>query len=112
MVIHVVLFRPKADLDAASREALAAAIDRARREIPSIRRFVVGKRILQGTNYAALMDDFPLAALVEFDDVAGVEAYLRHPAHADLSRLFWMTGEQSLAYDFDLRDAAAIRSLF
>lgn len=111
MIVHLVLFRPKTTVDAAAREALVAAIERARRDIPSIRRFVVGKRILHSTNYAAAMEDFPLAALLEFDDRAAVEAYLRHPAHAELSRLFWVTGEKALAYDFDCRDATAVRSL-
>jgi hypothetical protein len=111
MIVHLVLFRPKTDLDTANREALVAAIERARRDIPSIRRFVVGARILHSTNYAAVMEDFPLAAVLEFDDRAGVEAYLGHPAHADLSRVFWMTGEKALAYDFDCHDAAAVRSL-
>jgi hypothetical protein len=101
MIVHVVLFRPKADLGAADRSALAAAIDRARREIPEIR-FAVGRRTFRETNYARDMEDFPFVALLEFDDAAALQAYLRHPVHMELSRLFWTTSDKALAYDFDL----------
>jgi hypothetical protein len=102
MIVHVVLFRPRADLAAPSRNALAAAVDRARREIPSIRRFAVGERTLRDARYAREMEEFPFVALIEFDDLAALQAYLQHPAHAELGRLFWMTSEKALAYDFDL----------
>ena len=36
--------------------------------------------------------DFPLAAVLEFDDLAGLEAYLAHSAHEGLgARLFAST---------------------
>jgi hypothetical protein len=102
MIVHLVLFRPRADFGAADRNAIAAAIDRARREIPAIRKFAVGKRTFRETNYAREMEDFPFVALVEFDDAAALQAYLQHPAHLELSRLFRTTSEKALAYDFEL----------
>jgi len=55
MVAHVVLFKPKPGLDPAGRQRVAAAFERALREIPSIRRADVGRRILHGRAYEQLM---------------------------------------------------------
>jgi hypothetical protein len=101
MIVHLVLFRPKAGFAEADRNALAAAIDGARREIPSIRAFRVGERTMRETSYAQHADEFPYAALVEFDDLAGLRAYLEHPAHAELGRLFWTASDKAVAYDFE-----------
>ena len=46
MISHVVLFRPRATLTAAEREALIAALQHAVSGIPTIRRATIGKRIL------------------------------------------------------------------
>jgi hypothetical protein len=111
MIVHVVLFRPKADLAAADRGSLAAAIERAHREIPVIRRFLVGVRTHRAAGYAAAMPDYPFVALIELDDEPALEQYLAHPAHAELARWFWHTGDAALAYDYALQDAAVVRSL-
>jgi hypothetical protein len=107
MVLHVVLFRPKAALAGADRASLVAAIERAHREIPAIRRFLVGTRTLREVSYAAVMPDYPFVALVEVDDTRALEQYLAHPAHAELGRLFWQTSDSALAYDFEVVDASA-----
>ena len=104
MIAHVVLFRPRHGLGDADRDAFLAAIDRARREIPSIRRFFVGQRARFGHQYEQLMaEDFPWAAIVEIDDAEGLAAYLAHPAHAELGRLLWATSEKVLVFDYDER---------
>ncbi len=99
---HVVLFRPKDGYGGAEQDAFVAAIERARREIPSIRRLFVGRRSLHGHRYEQMMvEDYPWAAIVEIDDAEGLAAYLAHPAHAELGRLLWATGEKVLVYDYD-----------
>jgi hypothetical protein len=108
MIVHVVLFRPKADLAAADRESLVGAIDRAHREIPVIRRFLVGRRTLRDASYAAAMPAYPFIALIEVDDERALQEYLAHPAHAELARWFWLTGDSPLAYDFEVADAGAL----
>lgn len=110
-IAHIVLFRPKAGLADEDRQSLAGAIERARREIPGIRRFHVGRRTLRTEGYAASMPEFPYLALIEVDDEAALRAYLAHPAHAELARLFWATSDTALAYDFDLTDALGVRTL-
>jgi len=107
MIVHVVLFRPKGDLAAADRASLVAAIERAHRDIPVVRRFVVGKRTFRGARYADAMPEYPFIALIEVDDEPALQQYLGHPAHAELARWFWQTSDSALAYDFDMLDASA-----
>ena len=106
MVTHVVLFRPRADLDEGQRRGLASALTKAIREIPSVRRARVGRRVTHGRGYESLMRvDYPYIALLEFDDMAGLQAYLAHPAHEELGRTFFETFEEALMYDYDVDEA-------
>ena len=111
MIAHVVFFKPRADLEAGARDALIASFERALRDIPSISRARVGRRVTHGRPYEALMRvDYQYAALLEFEDVAALEAYLEHPAHAELAARFFTVFEEALMYDFALtEDAAALR---
>jgi sugar-specific transcriptional regulator TrmB len=112
VILHVVLFRPRADLADADRRAFADAIVRARREIPGIRRFAIGRRVMREVSYAqAMPEDFAYAAIIEFDDLAALQTYLQHPAHDDLGRRFWTTSEAAVAYDYELSDAAGAHTL-
>jgi hypothetical protein len=115
MIAHVVLFRPRANLSPAGRTALVAAFETALREIPSIRRANVGRRLLQGHSYEALMKaNYEYAAVLEFDDASALNAYLAHPAHQQLSVQFYGAFEQALMYDFEVQEGeagvAALRS--
>lgn len=110
MLVHVVLFRPKADLGRADRESLVAAIERAHREIPNLRSFRVGERTLRAAGYAPQMPEFPYIAVIEVTDEAALQAYLAHPAHADLAQQFWRTSDAALAFDFELVDVSDLRT--
>jgi len=108
MIAHVVLFRPRGDLSPAARSALAGAFEAALLEIPSIRRARVGRRVLHGRAYESLMHvDYQYAAILEFDDVTGLKAYLEHPAHQQLGSQFSGVVEHALMYDFDLSEGTA-----
>lgn len=108
MIAHVVLFRPHADLSPAARTAMAAAFEAALREIPSIRRARVGPRVLHECAHETLMQvDYQYAAVLEFSDAAGLQAYLEHPAHQQLASQFFEAFEQALVYDFELQEGAA-----
>jgi hypothetical protein len=50
--------------------------------------------------------DFEFAGLLEFEDEAGLQAYLAHPAHEELGTLFYTFSKAALAYDYELRDDA------
>lgn len=48
MISHVVLFRPKPSLSDSQRQSLVVAIATAARSIPSVVRFTVGRRLIDG----------------------------------------------------------------
>jgi hypothetical protein len=102
MVLHVVLMKPRGDLSAVDRQALADAFERAVRTIPTVRSVRVGRRVRHGAGYeAAAPDAADHAAIIEFDDVAGLQAYLGHPAHEDLGARFQQSLSSALVFDFE-----------
>lgn len=112
MIAHVVLFRPKDDVTESERSGLAAAFLDAAKAIDAIRQVRVGRRITHGRGYEQLMTtDYPYAAILEFDDVAGLKAYLEHPVHANLAARFFAVLEEALMYDYDLGDASRVTQL-
>ena len=105
MIAHLVLFRPRADLPASARDTLVGALSAALGQIGSIRRARFGTRVTHGRPYEALMrTNYSHAAILEFDDLAGLRAYLEHPAHQQLASRFFEAFEEALMYDFELKD--------
>jgi len=103
MVAHVVLFKPRPGLDAAARQRLAAAFQQALRDIPSIRRARIGKRVIHGRPYEQLMTvDYEYAAILEFDTLEDLQAYLAHGTHDALAALFFEAFEVALMYDYEM----------
>jgi hypothetical protein len=105
MLVHLVLFKPRPALDATARQRLAGALSDAIRQIPTVRRARVGRRITHGRPYEQLMRvDYTHVAMLEFDDVDGLKAYLDHPAHEQLAVRFFEAFEEALMYDYDVAD--------
>ena len=52
----------------------------------------------------AMRVNYEFAALLEFDDLAGLRAYLDHPAHETLAKRFFEAIDESLIYDFELEE--------
>lgn len=104
MIVHVVLFSPRPDLSAADRAAVLAALESASRNIPSIKRLRIGKRVKHSLpGYEQMMrDDYEYAVIIEFDDVEGLKAYLQHPAHAAAGHHFTASASKALAYDYEV----------
>lgn len=108
MIAHVVLFKPKDSLSPGDRSALAQALATAIEQIPSVRRAQVGRRVTHGRPYEQVMRvDYTHVAILEFDDLEGLQAYLRHPAHEELARRFFLSFEEGLFYDYELTADAA-----
>lgn len=104
MIAHLVLFKPKPELTRAARQAVVDALTSAAAAIPEIRRFRIGRRVrhgLPGYEQAA-REDFEYAAIIEFDDVEGLKAYLAHPAHAAAATHFTESAGAALACDFEI----------
>lgn len=110
MIAHVILFTPKADLPASASQDLLASLEAAASSIPSIRRLRLGPRVRHGLpGYEQMMrDEFTFAAIVEFDDMDGLKAYLAHPAHRAIGDHFAASAERSLAYDYQLDEVAEV----
>ncbi len=112
MLFHVVLFQPRSDLSPVDRAAVVEALEDALRRIPSIRRFSLGRRVKHGAGYEALMKvDLDYAAVLEFDDLAGLHAYLEHPAHRALGRRFLESLQSSVICDYQMQNAEELRAL-
>ncbi len=86
VIAHIVLFRPRADVTEAERQTFVAALERACRDVPTIRRASVG-RSLPGDQGG----EFPYTAVIEFDNETDLQAYIAHPLHQPLAKLFWQT---------------------
>ena len=106
MILHIVVIEPHPGSEPAALARAQSDLQEAVRQIPSIRRLRVGPRVRHGLpGYEEQMRiDFAYAAVFEFDDQAGLEAYLRHPFHATLARHFATLGRQALAYDYAVQD--------
>jgi hypothetical protein len=103
MTSHVVLMKPRPDLSAADRQELIAAFEHAIREVPTIRGVRIGRRTLHGAGYESLSTesgDYLVA--IDFDDLAGLQAYLQHPAHDALGVRFNLSIGSALVYDFEV----------
>ena len=113
MIAHLILFEPRSDLTDAERAKILDDFTAATQEAPSVRRVRIGRRILHGIpGYEQAMGkSFEYAAIIEFDDRAGLEAYLRHPAHAIAGRHFSESASAALAYDDALVPAGEAASL-
>jgi len=103
MVTHLVLMKPRPDLAEADRVAFVNAFKEAARAIPDIRSVRIGRRVRHGAGYElSAADAADYFAAIDFDDVAGLQAYLRHPTHDEIARRFDTTLSAALVYDFEV----------
>jgi hypothetical protein len=112
MVWHLVLMKPRPDLSATARRALLDAFERACRDIPTIREVRVGRRVTHGARYETIMPDTAdYVIALAFDDPAGLEAYLGHPAHEELGARFNESLSAALVYDFEVGGIGELETL-
>ncbi len=112
MVSHLVLLKPREDLDDQGRERLVSAFERAIREIPTIRGAHVGRRIALGVPYEGRMpESVAYIVTLEFDDEGGLREYLNHPAHAELGARFSDSLATAMVFDFEAVDLTSLRRL-
>jgi len=102
--------KPRADLSSAEREAFVAAFELALREIPSIRGVRVGRRVVHGAGYEQSAPNADYLAAIDFDDLAALQAYLRHPAHETLGARFGTSLSWALVADFEVGGVEALRA--
>lgn len=102
--------KPRADLTARDREALIGAFEHAVREIPVVRAVRIGRRVSHGAQYEQTSPDAAdFLIQVDFDDLASLQAYLRHPAHEAVGAHFNRLLDSRWVYDFETGDLARLR---
>jgi hypothetical protein len=112
MISHVVILEPRADLSPPGRRALADAFERAIREIPTVRGVRIGSRVRHGAGYETILPSIgQYLVVIDFDDLAGLQAYLQHPAHAALGSLFHDSLSSAFVYDFEVGGLETLTSL-
>jgi hypothetical protein len=110
MVSHVVLMKPRPDLSADDRAAMVSAFERTIAEIGSVRAVRIGKRVVHGAAYeASSPDTIDYIAMIDFDDVADLQEYLRHPAHDELGVRVGQALSLGIVYDFEMLTLDALR---
>ena len=103
MISHLVLMAPRGGLSKAERLALVDAFKRAVREIPTVRNVRVGSRVVHGAGYEAQAPDTAdYLIAIDFDDVEGLQTYLRHPAHEELGVRFGQSLRSAMVFDFEV----------
>lgn len=103
MIAHIVLFRPRTSLTDHERRVLVDALTHAMKNIPSVRRAHIGRRTILGRQYDSMnAQQFPFAAILEFESEADLRTYLDHPAHEKLGEQFYFTSDGALAFDYEM----------
>jgi len=103
MISHVVLMKPRPDLSQVNRTALIDAFERAVRGIPTVRDVRVGRRVKYGAGYESIAPDAAdYIAIIDFEDLAGLQTYLRHPTHIELGARFGQSLRFAMVYDFEV----------
>ncbi len=111
MISHVILFQPKADLSHADRQALLDAFERAVRDIPVVRGVRTGRRLTHGAGYEQSTPSLDVLVAIDFDDLDALQAYLRHPAHAELGARFTQSIGSGWVFDFELASIAELSGI-
>jgi hypothetical protein len=112
LLTHLVLMKPRPNLPVVQRRALIDAFERAIREIPTVRGVRVGRRVVHGAGYEqATPDAADFLIIIDFDDLAGLQAYLRHSAHAELGARFDQSLSSALVYDFEVGGLEGLKNL-
>jgi hypothetical protein len=102
--------KPRADLSPTERAAMIDAFERAVRDIPTVRAVRVGRRVVHGAGYEHLAPDAAdYLAVIDFDDIAGLQVYLNHPAHETLGSRFNESLQSALVYDFEVGGTEELR---
>lgn len=106
MIAHIVLFRPKGGVTVDQKKSFAQALMVVGRDVPEIRRAFVGRSVAVDSGYHREFGDttYPYAAVMEFEDREGLVAYLNHPSHRELGRLFWETCEATTIVEVETAD--------
>ncbi|QIG39784.1 Dabb family protein [Microbacterium sp. 4R-513] len=100
MIRHVAVFRFIPEFTSDQREEWMSMLRKLPEQIPELRSMSVGTDLLRG---AASHD---VAIVADFDDLAGLEAYTRHPAHAEVLTISGPVKASLATVDFEIPSAS------
>ncbi|RZS64380.1 stress responsive alpha/beta barrel protein [Agromyces ramosus] len=100
MIRHVAVFRFVPEFTTEHREHWMALVRALPDRIPQLRSMTVGADVLRGPA------SYELAIVADFDDLDGLEAYTRHPAHAEVLRISAPVKASLATVDFEIPDAS------
>jgi len=107
LIAHVVLFNERQGLSAEQLGSFARILQATLKGVPAITRATVGRSVEVDAGYAREFGDktYRFAAVIEFRDIEGLQAYLQHPLHHELGRLFWEYCESTIVLELETIDA-------
>ena len=98
MIRHVAVFRFAPSFTDTQREDWMAMLRALPEQIPELRRMSVGVDVLGGPS------SHELAIVADFDDLEGLDAYTRHPAHAEVLEISAPVKVSLATVDFEVPD--------
>ena len=100
MIRHVAVFRFAAEFTPEQREHWMSLLRRLPDRIPQLRSMSVGADVLGGPA------SHEIAIVADFDDLDGLDAYTRHPAHAEILSISAPVKASLATVDFEIPDAS------
>jgi len=98
VIRHVAVFRFTPTFTPAEREHWMTLLRALPAQIPELRSLSVGTDVLGGPS------SHEIAIVADFDDLEGLEAYNRHPAHAEVVRISAGVKTSLATVDFEVAD--------
>ena len=113
MVWHLVLMKPQSRSGGrrSPRRWSRASIARFARFRPSAKYASAAGSCTAPATRAAAPDSADFMVSIGFDDLAGLQTYLRHPAHEELAARFYQSLSSALIYDFEAGGVERNRAL-
>jgi hypothetical protein len=100
MIRHVAVFRFAPEFTAEERRHWMSLLRALPEQIPQLRSMSVGEDVLGGRA------SYELAIVADFDDMEGLAAYTRHPAHEEVLRISAPVKASLATVDFEIPDAS------
>ena len=96
MVIHIALFRWKAECSEADIDAVMTDIRRLKQQIPEV------IDLTAGVNFGPYNEGYTHAVVVTLKDRAALASYRDHPMHRPVAEAVDRMFEQSIGIDFEV----------
>lgn len=100
MIRHVAVFRFIPEFTQEQREHWMSLLRQLPQRIPELRSMSVGTDVLGGPS------SHELAIVADFDDLDGLAAYTRHPAHEEVLAISASVKASLVTVDFEIPEAS------